>query len=84
MLRPDPKQVGRLTEIIENLEARLVEAQDRGWLGEVEGLEASLGAAFQKLTSMHRAAAPTGDTGESSVPVTIRAGAPPKPRTGSG
>ena len=83
MLRPDPKQLGRLTEIIENLDARLAEAHNRGWLGEVEGLQASLGAAHQKLTTMQRTAAPTGGTGESSVGVTISAGAPPKPRTGS-
>ena len=42
MLRPDLKQLGRLTEIVENLDARLAEAHDRGWLGEVEGLQAAL------------------------------------------
>jgi len=63
MLRSDPKQLGRLTEIIENLDARLAEACDRGWLGEVEGLEASLGAAHQKPRACagrhHRPAART-------------------------
>ncbi len=71
MLRPDPKQLGRLMEIIENLRARLAEANDRGWLGEVEGLEASLGAADHKLASMRRAAAPVPVTDEFSVPVRI-------------
>jgi integrase len=54
MLRPDPKQLGRLTEIIDNLDARLAEAHERGWLGEVEGLEASHAAALQKLEAMRR------------------------------
>ncbi len=54
MLRPDPAQLGRLTEIADNLAARLAEAHDRGWLGEVEGLEASLAGAHQKLETMRR------------------------------
>ena len=71
MLRPDPNQLGRLVEIIENLNARLAEARDRGWLGEVEGLEASLGAAHEKLVSMRRAAAPSIANDEISVPLTM-------------
>lgn len=71
MLRPDPKQLGRLTEIIGNLDARLAEAHELGWLGEVEGLEASLGAARQKLTSMRRAVAATGATNEPAAAVMI-------------
>ena len=59
MLRPDPKQLPRLTEIIENLHARVAEANERGWLGEIEGLETSLAAAEQKLASMHRAGSST-------------------------
>ncbi len=56
MLRPDPKQLGRLAEIIENLNTRLAEANDRGWLGEVEGLVASLAGAEQKLATMQQIA----------------------------
>ena len=56
MLRPDPKQLPRLTEIIENLHARVTEANERGWLGEIGGLETSLAAAEQKLVAMQRAA----------------------------
>lgn len=56
MLRPDPNQIDRLTEIIDNLNARLAEAHQHGWLGEVEGLEASLAGAEQKLTTMRRMA----------------------------
>jgi integrase len=58
MLRPDPAQLGRLTEITDNLAARLAEALDRGWLGEVEGLEASLTGARQKLETMRRTTDP--------------------------
>ena len=79
MLRPDPNQRGRLTEIIENLDARLAEARDRGWLGEVEGLEASLAGARQKLAAMHRASASSGAVVELNAltPVTI---SPSRPR----
>jgi integrase len=35
MLRPDPQQIPRLTEIIDNLQARLGEAHHHGWLGGV-------------------------------------------------
>ena len=56
MLRPDPAQAGRLSQIIENLTARLTEAHEHGWLGEVDGLEVSLAAAGDKLAAMHRSA----------------------------
>lgn len=54
MLRPDPLQEPRLQAIIVNLNDRLREAQDRGWLGEVDGLRVSLDAANQKLTQMRK------------------------------
>ena len=54
LLRPDRAQAARLTEIIDNLNARLAEAHERGWLGEVEGLEATIAAAHQKLATMRR------------------------------
>ena len=41
-LRVDPAQLGRIDEMTENAEQRLVEAQDKGWLGEVAALEESL------------------------------------------
>jgi len=68
MLRPDPNQLGRLVEIVENLNARLTEAHNRGWLGEVEGLVASLAGAEQKLAMMRRTSA--------SVSITVRVGQP--------
>lgn len=54
VLRPDPAQAARLAEIIDNLQARVAEAHHNGWLGEVEGLEASLAAARQKQSAMQR------------------------------
>ncbi|MFD9472137.1 tyrosine-type recombinase/integrase [Streptomyces goshikiensis] len=53
-LRPDPAQAGRLREIIDNLHARVTEARQQGWLGEIAGLEVSLGAANEKLAAMNR------------------------------
>ena len=40
-LRVDPAQLGRIEEMTANAEARLVEAKDRAWLGEVAALEES-------------------------------------------
>ncbi len=54
MLRPDPAQLHRLVEIIANLHERLAEARGRGWFGEIEGLQASLAGAEQKLAAMGR------------------------------
>jgi hypothetical protein len=52
MLRPDPLQRPRLEELIEALMNRKIEAEDRGWLGELEGIEISLNAARDKLVQM--------------------------------
>ena len=57
MLRVDPKQRARLTEIIRNLNERITEAQMNGWLGEVQGLQTSRDAAAKKLASLDRALA---------------------------
>jgi integrase len=54
VLRPDPTQRPRLEELIEALEDRKVEAEQRGWLGELEGIEISLNAAREKLNHMAR------------------------------
>jgi integrase len=61
-LRPDPAQEPRLTEIRDNLEARIAEARREGWLGEIAGLEATLEAAKQKLRAMQQIAARHGTT----------------------
>jgi hypothetical protein len=52
MLRPDPAQRSRLEEIHDNLEARIIEAKQQGWLGEIEGLQISLAGAKDKLTQL--------------------------------
>ena len=54
MLKPDPAQRARLEEIVTNLHERLDEARERGWIGEVEGIEVSIAAAQDKLTRMSR------------------------------
>ena len=61
-LRPDPAQEPRLTEIRDNLQARIAEARREGWLGEIAGLEATLEAANQKLRAMQQLAARHGPT----------------------
>jgi integrase len=66
VLRPDPAQTSRLSEIISNLAARITEAHQHGWLGEIEGLETSLAAARQKLAAMDRIA------GLGPAPVVLR------------
>ena len=52
LLRIDPAQIPRLEEIHTNLGARLEEAREQGWLGEVAAIETTLTAAAQKLKAM--------------------------------
>jgi hypothetical protein len=54
MLWPDPSQKERLTEIRDNLTARIAEADREGWLGEAEGLKISLAGAQNKLAQIDR------------------------------
>jgi hypothetical protein len=54
MLWPDPNQRARVVEIIDNLTARIAEAEREGWLGEVEGLQVSLAGAQDKLAQIDR------------------------------
>ena len=56
LLRPDPTQRRRITEIRESLLARIAEAEHEGWLGEVEGLKVSLAGAEQKLAQLDQRA----------------------------
>ena len=65
MLWPDPSQRHRLIEIRDNLVARIAEARQQGWLGEVEGLEVSLAGAQEKLAQMQSKAV-------DNVPVELR------------
>ena len=54
LLRPDPAQRNRLTDICANLLDRISEADREGWLGEVEGLNISLAGANDKLAQLDR------------------------------
>jgi hypothetical protein len=56
MLWPDPAQRLRLTEIRDNISARISEAEREGWVGEVEGLRISLAGANDKLQQIDRRA----------------------------
>src|SRR4029453_18883632 len=55
--RPDPAQRARLIEIRDNLHARIAEARQQGWLGEVDGLQISLTGARDKLAQLDQIAA---------------------------
>jgi hypothetical protein len=48
------RQGVRLAEIITSLHERIREATERGWLGEIEGLQVSLQAARQKAEQVRR------------------------------
>jgi len=59
MLWPDPGQRPRISEIRDNLIARISEAEREGWLGEIEGLKISLAGADDKLAQIDRRSNPT-------------------------
>jgi hypothetical protein len=79
MLWPDPAQRQRLTEIRDNLTARITEAEREGWLGEIEGLQISLAGAQDKLTQIARRPGNTADLG---IPSTRRLQIPIKTTKG--
>jgi integrase len=56
LLRPDPQERSRLVEIRDNLLARIAEAREHSWLGEVDGLQISLDGARQKLGQLDQLA----------------------------
>ena len=62
---PDPAQRTRITEIRDNLIARIAEAEREGWPGEAEGLKISLAGARDKLAQIDRRSPP-------AAPVTTR------------
>jgi integrase len=66
---PDPAQRTRITEIRDNLIARIAEAEQQGWLGETEGLKISLAGAEDKLAQIDRRSHRTTDLG---MPATTR------------
>jgi hypothetical protein len=68
MLWPDPAQQQRLTEIRDNLTARIAEAEREGWLGEIEGLKISLAGAQDKLAQISRRTSRATDPGIPAIP----------------
>ena len=52
LLRVDPAQRPRLVLIRDSLAARVTEARDEGWLGELEGLQVSLTTVTEKLQAL--------------------------------
>jgi hypothetical protein len=52
LLRPDPAERPRLTQIRDNLIDRIAEAEAHRWFGEAEGLKVSLAGARAKLAQM--------------------------------
>jgi integrase len=68
MLWPDPAQQQRLTEIRDNLTARIAEAETEGWLGEIEGLKISLAGAQDKLAQISRRTSHAADLGIPAIP----------------
>jgi len=57
LLRPDPAERDRLTQIRDNLLARIAEAETHRWFGEAEGLKVSLAGARSKLAEMDQISA---------------------------
>ena len=68
LLRPDPVQIDRLQDVIDNLEERITEAEQHGWLGDVEGLRATLNSAELKLAQMYELPEQTGTARSRSSP----------------
>jgi hypothetical protein len=52
LLRPDPDERSRVAQILDNLQARIAEAETHRWFGEAEGLKVSLAGARSKLAQM--------------------------------
>jgi hypothetical protein len=78
MLWPDPAQRDRLAEICDNLTARITEAEQKGWLGEVEGLQVSLAGAREKLAQIDRRQANQATT-DLGIPAFPQPSPPPPP-----
>jgi Phage integrase family len=69
---PDPAQRDRITEIRDNLTARIAEADREGWAGEAEGLKISLAGAQDKLAQIDR---------RTRTPAPVGLGMPARSRT---
>ncbi len=49
-----PAQIDRPQDIIDNLNERITEAKQQGWIGDVEGLRVTLNSAELKLAQMYK------------------------------
>lgn len=74
MLRVDPRQQERLTQIMRNLTDRIHEATMNGWLGEAQGLETTLKAARAKLASLQKQASRNSVTALGIPAITVSVG----------
>jgi site-specific recombinase XerD len=63
LLRTDTAQLPRLIEIRDNLLARISEAHQQGWLGEIDGLKVSLSAANNKIAQLEESSRRTTNLG---------------------
>ncbi|WP_208641329.1 recombinase [Micromonospora arborensis] len=63
MLNVNPKMLDRLTKLEEDLHARRVRAKAEGWLGEIEGLDPTLGFLADKRQQALRLSKVTGAAG---------------------
>ena len=70
-----PPSAPRITEIRDNLTARIAEAEREGWTGEAEGLKISLAGAQDKLAQIDRRAKTT-STVDLGMPVFLQATSP--------
>ncbi len=66
LLRVDPNQRPRLQEIRVSLTNRIAEAHERGWAGEIDGLQITLAATDRKLANL---ASGTGTAGRDDQPI---------------
>ena len=81
LLRPDPDERGRLSQILDNLQARIAEAETHRWFGEAEGLKVSLAGARSKLAQMAQIYARPNTAANLAYPVSPRSPAAPSAPT---
>jgi len=81
LLRIDPAQRPRLVIIKDSLSARIAEATEQGWLGELEGLRVSLAAVTEKLQALDARLSGPASVTDLGMPAFTRIPAAPGPGT---
>ena len=76
---PSPAQRHRITEIRDNLIARIAEAEREGWPGEIEGLKISLTGANHNLAQIDRRTQPATPVNLAMPALRHPSGRPPSP-----